>query len=47
MLSEVKSLYEMNKMQSIIDKCYPLTEIANAHAYIDKGHKKGNVVIIV
>jgi len=47
MIVELKSLYETKKVQSVIDRCYPLAEAANAHAYIDKGHKKGNVVLVM
>lgn len=47
MLNELKDLFAASKLQSVIDRKYPLAEIANAHAYIDEGHKKGNVVIVL
>lgn len=47
LFSELVEMVREGKLNTVIDRQYPLEKVAEAHTYISSGHKKGNVIIIV
>lgn len=46
-LAILEALFDAGKVAPVIDKCYPLSEVPEAMRYLEEGHAKGKVVIIV
>lgn len=46
-LTELKSLMQSGMLRTVIDRSYPLAQVAKAHQYVARGHKVGNLVITI
>ncbi|KTG21050.1 hypothetical protein AUR66_17335 [Haloferax profundi] len=46
-LLTLRDLAEEGTLRPVIDREYPLNDIADAHRYVDTGHKAGSVVVTV
>jgi NADPH:quinone reductase-like Zn-dependent oxidoreductase len=45
-LAFLAELLERGDLETVVDRVYPLDDIAQAHEYVEQGHKQGNVVIV-
>lgn len=46
LLTILLQIINAGKLNGVIDRRYPLEQLADAHIYVDQGHKKGNVVLM-
>ena len=46
-LNKIKEYIEAGHIKPVLDRCYPMDEIVEAHRYVEKGHKKGGVAITI
>jgi NADPH:quinone reductase-like Zn-dependent oxidoreductase len=46
-LTVIGELAAAGQLRPVVDRCYPLEQIAEAHRYVDSGHKRGNVIVTV
>ena len=47
MLNKIKELMQENTLKLLVDKRFSLEEAVEAHRYVDTGHKRGNVVVVI
>lgn len=44
-LEQLRVLIEKKKLRPVIEKCFPLNEIVNAHSHVESGRTKGKIVL--
>jgi len=47
MLSDILAQIEQDRLAPVMDRIYPLSDLVEAHAHVEAGHKRGNVVVVV
>lgn len=45
-LTEVLALIAQNRFSPVMDRTYPLSDLVEAHRYVETGRKRGNVVVV-
>ena len=43
----LRELVEAGDLRTVVDRCYPLEQAAEAHRYVETGQKKGHVILAV
>lgn len=46
-IDQLSAWYEQGQLKPVIDRTYPLQDAVQAHAYVDQGHKRGNVILVL
>jgi NADPH:quinone reductase-like Zn-dependent oxidoreductase len=46
-LQTVRDMLARGSIEAVIDRCYTLRQISEAHRYVEEGHKRGNVVVVM
>lgn len=47
LLDEICAMINEGYIRSVVDRVYSLDQVAAAHTYVDHGHKRGNIVLVI